>query len=155
MLVGTLGAMKQQNIKRFMGYSSISHIGFILIGVVSSISFGILALELYIIIYIIMSIIIFGALLSSKINEKEIEDIAQFQGLGTNHKVLAASLVIVLFSLAGIPPLAGFFSKLLILCSAILDGLFSLAIIAVTFSVIATFYYVRFIKEFYFMLPLR
>jgi len=70
-----------------------------------------------------MSVVIFGALLSSKINGKEIEDIAHLQGIGTTHKVFAASLVVVLFSLAGIPPLAGFFSKLLILCAAVQDGL--------------------------------
>jgi len=155
MLVGAFGALKQQSIKRFLGYSGISHIGFILIGTVSSTGLGLIAQALYILIYIIMSVGFFGIILSSRINGKEIKTISQLLGVGALHKFLALSTLIILFSIAGIPPLAGFFSKFLLLGSAVHVNLWILTLVAVTTSVIGTFYYVRFIKEAHFFIPRR
>jgi len=121
--IGTLGALKQSNIKRFVGYSSISHIGFILIGSISCTGLGFLAQEFYIVVYLITSIGLFSALLSSKINGKELKEITQLLGVGATHKIFSLNFTVVFFSIAGIPPLAGFFSKIFILGAAIQENL--------------------------------
>jgi len=154
-LIGSFGAIKQTNLKRFIGYSSISHTGFILIGTLTNIVVGFMAQCLYIAVYIILSLSLFTTIITTKLNGKELKLIKQLIGFGLSHKAFSFSFVIILFAAAGIPPLAGFFIKLFILGSAIQSQLWFLAVVAIFSSVISTFYYVRFVKEIHFINTLR
>lgn len=155
MVIGVLGALYQQNIKRFFAYSAISHIGYILIGICSGTIFGIQGLLLYMFFYIVMNLNIFSIILSlrqTQINSNiiTIKNIDQVVGLFRSNSVLAITFALILFSIAGIPPLAGFYSKFFLFLAAIESELYLLAIVSVIFSVIAAFYYIRFIRLMFF-----
>ena len=150
MLFGAIAAIGQTNIKRLIAYSSIGHIGYTLAGLASGSNDGIQSSVAYITIYIIMNLGLFSCLLMLKRNNQYYEDISDLSGLSKNHPLLSLSLLIILFSLAGIPPMAGFFAKFYIFKSVIEQSMYFLAITGLLSTVIAAFYYLRIIKIIYF-----
>jgi NADH-quinone oxidoreductase subunit N len=150
MLFGAIAAIGQTNLKRLIAYSSIGHVGYTLAGIASVSNEGIQSSIAYIIIYIIMNLGLFSCLLMMKRNNKYYEDISDLSGLSKNHPLLSLSLLIILFSLAGIPPLAGFFAKFYIFKSVIEQSMYFLAIVGLLSTVVAAFYYLRIIKIIYF-----
>ena len=156
MLVGSITGLYQDRIKRLLAYSAIGHVGYILIGMASGSILGIQALLLYLVIYIVMSLNMFGIILSLRKQDQEsgksspityIEDLRQ---LSYSQPLVAIMLTIGLFSMAGIPPLAGFYSKWYIFSSAIDAHLYLLALVGVVTSVIGSVYYIRIIRLMYF-----
>ena len=150
MLFGAVAAIGQTNLKRLIAYSSIGHIGYTLAGLASATNEGIQSSIVYIIIYIIMNLGLFSCLLMMKRNDVYYEDINDLSGMSKNHPLLALSMLIILFSLAGIPPLAGFFAKFYIFISVIEQSMYFLAIVGLLSTVVAAFYYLRIIKIIYF-----
>lgn len=150
MVWGSLAAIAQENIKRLMAYSSISNIGYALIGVLAGIPEGAAALLLYIAIYMAMTAGVFAIILTLKKNGEPIEAITDFSGLSKTSPFRAYSLAALLFSLSGIPPLAGFFSKLFIFQAAVASGHYVVAVLGVVASVIGAYYYLRIIKVMFF-----
>ena len=153
MLIGAFAAIWQTNIKRLMAYSSIGHIGYALIGLAAGDEAGIRGVLIYMAIYLFMNVGTFAVILSMRHKGKMVEQISDLSGLAQTHKGLAAALAIAMFAMAGIPPLAGFFSKLFIFQAAIAQGLYTLAVIGVLTSVVGAFYYMRIVKVMYFDAP--
>lgn len=153
MFLGAVAAIAQSNLKRLMAYSSISHVGFILAGVTISTPEALNAVVIYTFIYVIMNIGIFSCILALKRKENYYENIFDLSGISKNHPLLALSFTILLFSLAGIPPLAGFFAKLYIFLAIIEQKMFYFAAFGLICAVIAGFYYLRLIKIIYFDPP--
>lgn len=147
LLIGSIGALNQAKIKRLIAYSAISHIGFILLGILPGTIYGLQATMIYIIIYIIMGIATFSFILMTFTKTNYLSELS---GLSRKNPILAISFAIILFSIAGIPPLAGFFSKYLILLESLGNNYLTLAAIAVIASSIAAFYYIRIIKWMFF-----
>jgi proton-translocating NADH-quinone oxidoreductase chain N len=152
MIIGTLGALWQTKIKRLLAYSGIGHIGYMLIGISTGSIEGIYSTFFYVIIYIIMTVATFSILLSIRKqgNLSKIKYINDLSGLFISNPQLALSFSLIMFSMCGIPPLAGFFSKMFIFISAINMEMYFLAIIGVMTSVVASFYYIRIIKLMFF-----
>ena len=150
MLFGAIAAIGQTNIKRLVAYSSIGHIGYTLAGLATGSNEGIQSSIIYISIYVIMNLALFSCLLMLKRNDQYYEDIDDLSGLSKNHPILSLSLLVILFSLAGIPPLAGFFAKFYIFKAVIEQSMYFLAIVGLLSTVIAAFYYLRIIKIIYF-----
>jgi NADH-quinone oxidoreductase subunit N len=150
MLFGAIAAIGQTNLKRLIAYSSIGHVGYILAGVATGSNDGIQSSVIYITIYIIMNLGLFSCLLMMKRNNKYFEDIEDLSGLSKNHPLMSLSLLVILFSLAGIPPLAGFFAKFYIFKSVLEQSMYFLAIVGLLSTVVAAFYYLRIIKIMYF-----
>lgn len=152
MIIGTLGALWQTKIKRLLAYSGIGHIGYMLIGISTGSIEGIYSTFFYVIIYIIMTVATFSILLSirKQANLSKIKYINDLSGLFISNPQLALSFSLIMFSMCGIPPLAGFFSKMFIFISAINMEMYFLAIIGVMTSVVASFYYIRIIKLMFF-----
>ena len=150
MLFGAIAAIGQTNIKRLIAYSSISHIGYALAGLSTGSNEGIQSSVIYITIYILMNLGLFSCLLMMKRNNEYFENIEDLSGLSKNHPLLSLSLLIILFSLAGIPPLAGFFAKFYIFKSVLEQSMYFLAIVGLLSTVVAAFYYLRIIKIMYF-----
>lgn len=153
MLLGAFAAINQKSIKRLMAYSSISHVGYALIGLAAGTQTGIRGILIYMAIYLFMNVGTFGVILCMRRQGEEVGNISDLGGLGRTHPGLAASLAIFMFSMAGIPPLAGFFSKVYVFLAAVDSGLYVLAITGVLSSVVAAFYYVRIVKIMYFDEP--
>ena len=150
MLLGGIAAIRQNNIKRLLAYSSIGHVGYILIGLASFNFAGLKGAILYMLIYVFMNIAIFGILLSLKRENRYIEKIDELSGLSKSKPIFSFCIAIIMLSMAGIPPFAGFFGKFYIFISAIDAELFYLAVIGVITSVIAAYYYLKIIKIMYF-----
>ncbi|MGQ0664294.1 MAG: NADH-quinone oxidoreductase subunit NuoN [Pseudomonadota bacterium] len=150
MLIGAFAAINQTNIKRLMAYSSIGHIGYILIGLAVGDETGVRSILVYLAIYLFMNVAAFGVILCMRQQGQMVERIADLSGLARTQPLVAAALAISMFAMAGIPPLAGFFAKLYIFLAAITAGLYALAVIGVLASVVAAFYYVRIVKVMYF-----
>ncbi|MBD1139141.1 NADH-quinone oxidoreductase subunit NuoN [Pelagibacterales bacterium SAG-MED46] len=150
MLFGAIAAIGQTNIKRLIAYSSIGHIGYTLAGLATGSNEGIQSSIIYILIYIIMNLALFSCLLMLRRNNQYYEEIDDLSGLSKNHPLLSLSLLVILFSLAGIPPLAGFFAKFYIFKGVIEQSMYFLAITGLLSTVIAAFYYLRIIKIIYF-----
>jgi NADH-quinone oxidoreductase subunit N len=150
MAVGAFAAIAQKNLKRLMAYSSIGHVGFIILGLVAGNNAGIEAVILYTALYIIMSVGAFAFILSVYDNAEGDEQIAYLSGLAKRQPVLALSFTAILLSMAGIPPLVGFFAKLVVFKAILQSGLTWLAVTGVIFSVVAAYYYLRIIKIMYF-----
>ena len=150
MLFGAIAAIGQTNLKRLIAYSSIGHIGYALAGLATGSNDGIQSSIIYITIYILMNLGLFSCLLMMKRNNEYYEDIEDLSGLSKNHPMLSLSMLVILFSLAGIPPLAGFFAKFYIFKSVIEQSMYFLAIVGLLSTVIAAFYYLRIIKIIYF-----
>ena len=150
MVFGAVAAIGQTNLKRLVAYSSISHVGYALAGLATGSNEGIQSSVIYITIYVIMNLGLFSCLLMMKRNNVYFEQIDDLSGLSKNHPLLSLSLLIILFSLAGIPPLAGFFAKFYIFKSVLEQSMFFLAIVGLLSTVVAAFYYLRLIKIMYF-----
>ncbi|MFM7084260.1 MAG: NADH-quinone oxidoreductase subunit NuoN, partial [Hyphomicrobium sp.] len=150
LLLGTFGAIGQSNIKRLFAYSTISHIGFCLIGLAVGSEQGVSAVLIYLTIYLTMSLGGFACILAMREENGQLEKIDALSGISEPNLFFAIIFTILLFSLAGIPPLAGFFAKFYILESAIKGGYMWLAIFAILMSVVGSFYYLRIIKIMFF-----
>lgn len=153
MLIGALGAIGQTNIKRLMAYSSIGHVGFALVGLAAGTKEGAESVLVYLAIYMVMTLGTFACILAMRRKDEVVEDIASLAGLAENNLLLATIFAVLLFSLAGVPPLAGFVSKLWVFLAAVDAGLYPLAIIGVLASVVSLFYYLRIIKVMFFDEP--
>ena len=150
MLFGAVAAIGQTNLKRLVAYSSIGHMGYALAGISTGTNQGIQSSIVYIFIYLIMNISFFSCLFMLRRNDKYFENIDDLSGISKNHPILSMCFLITLFSLAGIPPLAGFFAKFYIFLAVIEDKMYFLAIIGLLSSVVAAFYYLKIIKKMYF-----
>jgi NADH-quinone oxidoreductase subunit N len=153
MLLGAFAAIGQRNIKRLMAYSSIGHMGFALIGLAAGTAEGVQGVLVYMAIYITMTLGAFAVILSMRRSTGMVESIDQLAGLGRTHPAMAFFLAMLLFSMAGVPPLAGFFAKFYVFLAAIKAGLYVLAVIGVLASVVGAYYYLAIIKTMYFDEP--
>jgi len=150
MIFGSVAAIGQTNLKRLIAYSSISHMGYTLAGLSTGTNEGIQSSIFYISIYLLMNLGLFSCLLMLKRNNQYYESVEDLSGLSKNHPILSLSLLAILFSLAGIPPLAGFFAKFYVFKAAVEQSMYFLAIVGLLSTVIAAFYYLRIIKIIYF-----
>ena len=153
MALGAFAAIGQTNIKRLMAYSSIGHMGFALVGLAAGSPEGVQGLIVYLAIYLAMTLGTFAVILSMRRDGRMVEDIDQLSGLSRTSPMMAFLLAMLLFSLAGIPPLAGFFAKFYVFLAAIHAGLYALAVIGVLLSVVGAYYYLRIVKIMYFDAP--
>ena len=155
MLLGAFAAIGPRNIKRLMAYSSIGHMGFALVGLAAGTAEGIQGVLIYIAIYLAMTLGTFACILSMRRGWNMVEDISDLAGLARTNPAMAFFLAMLLFSLAGIPPLAGFFAKYYVFLAAIKAGLFTLAVIGVLASVVGAYYYLTIVKVMYFDEPVK
>ena len=155
MILGAVAAIGQNNIKRLMAYSSIGHMGYALAGLATGNNEGIQSTIIYLTIYLVMNLGVFGCIFMMKRENIFYENINELSGLSKNHPILSLGFLILLFSLAGIPPLAGFFAKFYIFMAVIEAEMYMLAIIGLVTTVISSFYYLRIIKIIYFDKPKR
>lgn len=150
MLLGAFAAIGQTHIKRLMAYSGIGHIGYALVGVAAGSERGVYAVLVYLAIYLVMTLGTFGCILLMRRQGQYVEQIGDLAGLSRQRPMAAAALGVFMFSQAGIPPLAGFFGKLLVFLAAVEAGLTWLAVLGVLSSCVAAFYYLRIVKVMYF-----
>jgi NADH-quinone oxidoreductase subunit N len=150
MLLGAVAAIAQKNIKRLMAYSSIGNVGYALVGLAAGTASGINGLLLYMAIYVVMTIGAFAVIMAMRRQGQGVEEISDLAGLSQSQRGLAVALAIFMFSMAGIPPLAGFFGKFFVFNAAIAAGLYGLAVIGVLTSVVSAFYYIRIVKVMFF-----
>ena len=155
MALGSFAAIGQRNIKRLMAYSSIGHMGYALVGLAAGTAEGVQGLLIYMSIYVAMTLGTFAVILSMRRDGRLVETISDLAGLSRTHPTMAFFLAVLLFSLAGIPPLAGFFAKFYVFLAAIKAGLFTLAVIGVLTSVVGAYYYLAIVKIMYFDEPVR
>ena len=155
MALGSFAAIGQRNIKRLMAYSSIGHMGYALVGLAAGTPEGVQGVLVYMSIYVAMTLGTFAVILSMRRDGKLVENISDLSGLARTHPTMAFFLGVLLFSLAGIPPLAGFFAKFYVFLAAIKAGLFTLAVIGVLTSVVGAYYYLAIVKIMYFDEPAR
>ena len=153
MALGAFAALRQQNIKRLMAYSSIGNVGYILLGVASGTEIGIQAVVFYLAIYLVMTLGVFATILMMKRRNIMVEQVSDLAGLARSQPMMALGMLIFMFSLAGIPPLAGFWGKLYIFMAAVEAKLFVPAVLGVLASVVASYYYLRIVKVMYFDEP--
>jgi NADH-quinone oxidoreductase subunit N len=153
MALGAFAAIGQRNIKRLMAYSSIGHMGYALVGLAAGTAEGVQGVIIYLAIYLAMTLGTFACILAMRRNGRMVEDIDQLAGLSITSPMMAFLLAMLLFSLAGIPPLAGFFAKFYVFLAAINAGLYALAVIGVLLSVVGAYYYLRIVKIMYFDAP--
>ena len=150
MVVGATGAIMQQNIKRMLAYSSIAHMGYALAGLAAGSPEGATSVVIYMTTYVFMGAGAFAGIMSLRRDDAPVERISDLSGLSSTHPLLAAGMMVVMFSMAGIPPLAGFFGKWYVFLAAVNAGLVPLAIVGMLTSVVGAFYYLRIIKLMYF-----
>ena len=150
MILGAVAAIGQKNIKRLLAYSSIGHIGYILAGISTGDTDGYSSSLIYLTIYVVMNLGAFSCLYFMKINSVYTEKIEDLSGLSKNNPILAFSFLIIFFSLAGIPPLGGFFAKFYVFIAVIESELYYLAIVGLVTTVVSAFYYLKIIKVIYF-----
>tara|TARA_B100000700_G_scaffold2069_1_gene2486 strand:+ start:2975 stop:4393 length:1419 start_codon:yes stop_codon:yes gene_type:complete len=150
MIFGGVAAIGQKNLKRLVAYSSISHMGYALAGLSTGTNYGIQSSITYISIYLVMNLALFSCLFMMKMQNKYFENIEDLSGISKNHPLLSFAFLIILFSLAGIPPLAGFFAKFYIFMAVIEQSMYFLAITGLLATVVSAFYYLRIIKVIYF-----
>ena len=153
MILGAIAAIGQNNIKRLMAYSSIGHMGYALAGIAAGTNSGVQSTMIYLTIYLVMNLGAFGCIFMMKRENIFCENINELSGLSKNHPALALSFLIILFSLAGIPPLAGFFAKFYVFMAVIESKMYTLAIVGLITTVVSAFYYLRIIKIIYFDKP--
>ena len=150
MVLGAFAAIGQRNIKRLMAYSSIGHVGFALMGLAVGGPSGLRGVVVYMAIYLFMTVGSFCVLIAMRRNGKAVEGVDDLAGLGRTDPAMALAMAVFMFSMAGVPPLAGFFSKLYVLLPAIEQGYFFLATVGVLSSIVSAYYYLRVIKVMYF-----
>jgi len=153
MALGSFAAIGQRNIKRLMAYSSIGHMGYALVGLAAGTAEGVQGVIVYLAIYLAMTLGTFACILAMRRNGRMVEEIDQLAGLSNTSPMMAFLLAMLLFSLAGIPPLAGFFAKFYVFLAAVNAGLYALAVIGVLLSVVGAYYYLRIVKIMYFDAP--
>jgi NADH-quinone oxidoreductase subunit N len=153
MALGSFAAIGQRNFKRLMAYSSIGHMGFALVGLAAGTSEGVQGVLVYVAIYVTMTLGVFAVILSMRRPTGMVESIDQLAGLSRTHPTVAFFLAMLLFSMAGVPPLAGFFAKFYVFLAAIKAGLYVLAVIGVVTSVVGAYYYLAIVKLMYFDEP--
>ncbi|HXW47874.1 MAG TPA: NADH-quinone oxidoreductase subunit NuoN [Xanthobacteraceae bacterium] len=153
--LGSFAAIGQRNFKRLMAYSSIGHMGFALIGLAAGTNEGVQGVLVYVAIYVSMTLGVFAVILSMRRTTGMVESIDQLAGLARTHPTTAFFLAMLLFSMAGVPPLAGFFAKFYVFLAAIKAGLYVLAVIGVLASVVGAYYYLAIIKLMYFDEPVE
>jgi NADH-quinone oxidoreductase subunit N len=149
MVLGAFAAIGQTNIKRLMAYSSIGHVGYALVGLSAGTVAGVQGVLVYMAIYMAMTLGTFACILAMRRRGRMVEEIDELAGLAATHPLMAFVLAALLFSLAGIPPLAGFFAKFYVFLAAIEAGLYALAVIGVLASVVGAYYYLRIVKIMY------
>jgi NADH-quinone oxidoreductase subunit N len=150
MLIGALGAIGQTSIKRLMAYSSIGHMGYALVGLAAGTAAGVRGMLIYLAIYIVMSLGVFGCIIAMRRRGRPVELMSDLAGMAGEDARYALALAVLMLAMAGIPPLSGFFGKLYVFLAAVQAGLVPLAVIGVLISVLSTFYYLRIIKIMYF-----
>jgi NADH-quinone oxidoreductase subunit N len=150
MLLGSFAAIGQRSIKRLMAYSSIGHMGYALIGLAAGTAEGVQGVLLYMAIYITMTLGVFAVILAMRRSTGMVESIDQLSGLARTHPTMAFLMAMLLFSMAGVPPLAGFFAKFYVFLAAVKAGLYVLAVIGVLASVVGAYYYLAIVKTMYF-----
>jgi NADH-quinone oxidoreductase subunit N len=150
---GALAAIRQHNIKRLMAYSSIGNVGYVLLGLASGSEKGIQSVVFYLAIYLVMTLGVFAIILLMKRRGVMVEGISDLAGLARGQPTMAFALLVLMFSLAGIPPLAGFWGKLYIFIAAVEAKLYVAAVLGVLASVVASYYYLRIVKVMYFDEP--
>ena len=150
MFLGAVAAIAQKNLKRLLAYSSIGHVGYVLIALVAANDQGIKSASIYMLVYLLMNIAVFSILLSLKKTDVYVEKIDDLNGLSKSNPIVSLSLAIIMLSMAGIPPFMGFFGKFYVFIAAIESQLYLLAVLGVLASVISAFYYLRIIKGMYF-----
>jgi len=155
MALGAFAAIGQRNIKRLMAYSSIGHMGYALVGLAAGTAEGVQGVLVYMSIYVVMTLGTFAVILSMRRDGRLVENIGDLSGLARTHPNMAFFLAVLLFSLAGVPPLAGFFGKFYVFLAAIKAGLFTLAVIGVLASVVGAYYYLAIVKVMYFDEPVQ
>ncbi|WP_299436991.1 NADH-quinone oxidoreductase subunit NuoN [uncultured Rhodospira sp.] len=155
MLIGAFAALMQENIKRLMAYSSIGHMGYALVGLAAGTPEGVRGVLVYLAIYLFMNLGTFAVILAMRQQGRPLEGIKDLAGLGRTRPLVAVAMGIFMFSMAGIPPLAGFFGKFYVFMAAVDAGLIWLAVIGVLTSVVSAFYYLRIVKVMYFDEPLE
>lgn len=155
MFLGAFAAIAQTNIKRLMAYSSIGHIGYALLGLAAGTQDGVHAVLVYFAIYLFMNVGAFAVILSMRQKGRMVEGIEDLAGLAKSNPMMALAMAIFMFSMAGIPPLAGFWGKLYVFRAAVNEGLIALAVIGVLTSVVSAYYYLRIIKVMYFDEPIE
>ena len=153
MIFGAVSAIGQKNLKRLIAYSSIGHMGYALAGLAVGTNSGIQSSIIYICIYLVMNLGFFCCLFMMKRNNQFFDNLEDLSGLSKNHPIMSLSLLILLFSLAGIPPMAGFFAKFYIFISVVEQSMYFLAIVGLVSTVISAFYYLKIIKIIYFDPP--
>jgi NADH-quinone oxidoreductase subunit N len=153
MILGALAAIGQHNIKRLMAYSSIGHMGYALIGLAVGTPEGVRGVLIYLIVYVFMSAGTFACIIAMRRGGRALEEITDLSGLARTDPGLALALAVFMFSMAGIPPLSGFFGKLYVFLAAVQGGMWTLAIIGVLTSVVGAYYYTRIVKVMYFDVP--
>ncbi len=153
MVLGAFAAIGQTNIKRLMAYSSIGHMGYALVGLAAGTQVGVQGVIIYLLVYMAMTLGTFTCILAMRRGDQMIEEIGELAGLARTNPIMAFMLGMLLFSLAGIPPLAGFFAKFYVFLAAVQAGLYVLAVIGVLASVVGAYYYVRIVKVMYFDEP--
>jgi len=150
MILGAFAAVAQTNIKRLMAYSSIGHVGYALVGVAAGSEAGVSGVLIYFTLYLFMNVGTFACILSMRRGGRMVENLSDLAGLSRTHPLMAAGLAAFMFSMAGVPPLAGFWGKLYVFQAAVGSELYVLAVIGVLASVISCFYYLRIVKLMYF-----
>ena len=150
MVLGNFAALNQTNIKRLMAYSSIGHTGYVLVGLAAGTAAGVHGVLIYITVYLFMVVGTFAVILCMRQHDRMVENIEDLAGLSKTHPMIALAMAIFMFSMAGIPPLAGFFGKLYVFLAAIESDLYALAIVGILTSVVGAFYYLRIVKIMYF-----
>jgi NADH-quinone oxidoreductase subunit N len=153
MALGAFAAIGQSNIKRLIAYSSIGHIGYALVGLAAGTPEGVRGVLIYLAIYMVMSLGTFACILTMRRRGQMVEKIEDLAGLSKTNPPVALALAIFMFSMAGIPPLAGFFGKLYVFLAAIEEGMYGLAVIGVLTSAVGAYYYIRIVKVMYFDKP--
>jgi NADH-quinone oxidoreductase subunit N len=151
--LGAFAAIGQTNIKRLMAYSSIGHMGYALVGLAANNEAGVRGVAIYMLIYMVMTLGTFAVILAMRRNDTNVEEIGELAGLSATNPAMAMVLTILMFSLAGIPPLAGFFGKWYVFLAAIDAKLYALAVIGVLASVVGAYYYIRIVKLMWFDEP--
>jgi NADH-quinone oxidoreductase subunit N len=153
MILGAFAAIGQKNIKRLMAYSSIGHVGYALMGLAVVNDIGYRGVLVYMAIYVVMNVGTFAVLIAMRRQGKALEQIEDLSGLGRTDPAMALWMAIFMFSMAGIPPLAGFFGKLYVFLAAVQAGYWTLALIGILTSVVSSYYYLRIVKVMYFDAP--
>jgi NADH-quinone oxidoreductase subunit N len=149
MAVGSIAALRQENIKRLFAYGTIANIGYVLVGIISNSDLGISSAILYLVIYTLASLGVFSFIMMLRKENSQILNLQALAGFSQSNSLAAVCMIILLLSMAGIPPFAGFFAKFYIFVSAVESNFLFLAIIGVIFSVISAFYYLKIIKIMY------